>query len=259
MTTNISSNSNKIYKLCVALAEKKNREKYGKYLIEGQNLLEEAVKNRFQIESILIASSKYDKFKIWSERINSYILDDQLFQRIASTETSQGIIAILNVHKTSEEKFLANLKKEDNILILDRLQDPGNIGTIIRTADAAGYKGIIAIKGTCDIFSPKILRATTGSIFRIPLLFIDDYEQLIKVIRSSEKKLVVSALENAECYYDVNLSKGIALVIGNEGNGVAEELIRISDIKVKIPMEGNIESLNASIAASILMYERIRK
>ena len=145
-----------------------------------------------------------------------------------------------------------------NFVVLDRLQDPGNIGTILRTADAAGYKLAVVMKGTADVFSPKVVRAATGSLFRMPVVFMDSEEELLEFTRAAGKKTVATCFDTDLYYYDVNLKENIALIIGNEGNGISETLIASSDVKIKIPMHGNIESLNASVAAGILMYEAVR-
>ena len=143
-------------------------------------------------------------------------------------------------------------------MVLDRLQDPGNIGTILRTADAAGYRLAVVMKGTADIFSPKVVRAATGSLFRMPVVFMDSNSELVEFTRAAGKKLVAACFDTERCYFDEDLTDNIALVIGNEGNGICKEIIESSDVKIKIPMHGNIESLNASVAAGILMYEAVR-
>ena len=142
--------------------------------------------------------------------------------------------------------------------MLDRLQDPGNIGTILRTADAAGYGLAVIMKGTVDIFSPKVVRAATGSLFRMPVVFMDSISELVDFSRAAGRKLVATCLNAQSYYFDEDLSENIALIIGNEGNGISKELMESSDIRIKIPMHGNIESLNASVAAGILMYESVR-
>ena len=145
-----------------------------------------------------------------------------------------------------------------NFVVLDRLQDPGNIGTILRTADAAGYSLAIVLKGTADVFSSKVVRAATGSLFRMPVVFMDSVDELMEFTRAAGKKLVATCFDTDRYYYDENLKENIALIIGNEGSGISRELIECSDLKIKIPMHGNIESLNASVAAGILMYEAVR-
>lgn len=257
MVKEITSSQNRIYKLCVSLATKKHRDKEGKYIIEGINLLEEAVKNSEKI-FLVIVRDDFDTSKVPNFQCDTYIMDNKLYSKIAQTETSQGILAVVEKPVYDLKDIGKAIGKDGNVVVLDRLQDAGNIGTIIRTADAAGYSAVVVLKGTADIFSPKVIRAATGSVFRIPIVFADDNRELIKIINEWGLDLVVTSLKTDKYYYDVDLTHGVAVVIGNEGNGVSDELIELAPIKIKIPMEGNIESLNASIAAAILMYERLR-
>ena len=250
----ITSKDNKIEKLCEQLAQKKHRDKLALYLIEGENLVEEAVKNGAGIQTVLVREGYSGKLSGLEEE--AFELDARLFDKLAQTETSQGIIAIVNKPQISREQFIGDAG--GNFVVLDRLQDPGNIGTILRTADAAGYKLAVVMKGTADVFSPKVVRAATGSLFRMPVVFMDSEEELLEFTRAAGKKTVATCFDTDLYYYDVNLKENIALIIGNEGNGISETLIASSDVKIKIPMHGNIESLNASVAAGILMYEAVR-
>ena len=251
----ISSKDNKIYKVCEQLLVRKYRDRLGKYLIEGENLMEEAVKNGAEIETVLIRPD-YDK-DLGGLAEKTFVLDGRLFDHIAQTETSQGILAIVSKPEVSKDAFLSEQSRK-NFIVLDRLQDPGNIGTILRTADAAGYGLAVIMKGTVDIFSPKVVRAATGSLFRMPVVFMDSISELVDFSRAAGRKLVATCLDAQSYYFDEDLSENIALIIGNEGNGISKELMESSDIRIKIPMHGNIESLNASVAAGILMYESIR-
>ena len=146
-----------------------------------------------------------------------------------------------------------------NYVVLDRLQDPGNIGTILRTADAAGFDLAVFMKGTADPFSPKVVRSATGSLFRLPMVFVKDAEELAELVHSAGKRLIATAMDAEKAYYDCDLEKDAAIIIGNEGNGISPELMMRADEKIMIPMAGNTESLNVAVAAGILMYERIRR
>ena len=154
---------------------------------------------------------------------------------------------------------VSRLPSGANILVLDRIQDPGNMGTMIRTAVAAGYGMIIAAKGTVDVYSPKVLRATAGMIFEIPIVYADSTEELADVLRASGRKIAVTDPAGGRPYYEEDLSRNTALVIGNEGNGVSDEVMALADIRVTLPMKGSIESLNAAVSAAILMYEAVRR
>ena len=248
----ITSGENRIFRLCEQLTHKKYRDKLGMYLIEGENLLEEAVKNHAEIKTVLVRQDYGGNFYGSEDKV--FYLDDRLFDRLSQTETSQGIMAIVKKPEFSRAEF-TDKNDGSNYVVLDRLQDPGNIGTIIRTADAAGYGLVIAMKGTADVFSPKAVRAATGSLFRMPVVFMDSTDELMEFTRAAGKKLAATCFDTDRYYYDEDLRENIALIIGNEGGGICRELIESSDLKIKIPMHGNIESLNASVAAGILMYE----
>ncbi len=249
----IKSKDNRIYKTCEQLLLKKYRDRLGKYLIEGENLLEEAVKNGAEVETVLLRRGCEKLPNSLADR--AFVLDEKLFDKLAQTETSQGIMAVVAKPETDKADFVG---QDGNFIVLDRLQDPGNIGTILRTADAAGYRLAIVMKGTADIFSPKTVRAATGSLFRMPVVFLDSVSELREFTKAAGKKLVATCFDTQRYYFDEDLTNNIALVIGNEGNGICEEIIESSDLKIKIPMQGNIESLNASVAAGILMYEAMR-
>lgn len=250
----IVSKENKIFKSALRLHKKKYRDEEGQYLIEGENLVEEAFKCNIEIKTIFYKNG-YDGPRFSFD--NSYILSDSLFNLLSDTESSQGIIAIVKKEEHSLSEFVDS--PGDNFLIIDRVQDPGNIGTMLRTSDASGYRLVVLIKGTCDVYQPKVVRSATGSLFRVPVIQIDSYDELIDFVTKANKKLVSTTLDSNTYYYDVDLSKNIALVIGNEGNGIDKELINRSNLRIKIPMMGNIESLNCAVSAGILLYERVRK
>ena len=251
----INSKDNKIIKLFTQLGIRKYRDKLGLYIIEGENLLQEALQEGVLIHTLL-AREGYTGIPTELEEKCFYI-EEKLYDRLAQTDTSQGVMAIVKKPQFSQADFVEKTA-EGNFVVLDRLQDPGNIGTIIRTADAAGYTLIAVMKGTADIFSPKVVRAAAGSLFRVPVVFINDNDELVSFIKAAGGKLVATCFDTDRYYYDEDLTKGIALIIGNEGNGISRDLIDRADIKIKIPMRGKIESLNAAVAAAVLMYESVR-
>ena len=253
MLSIIESADNKKFKYAKKLKQRKYRERLSAYLIEGVNLIEEAIKVDAPIEVIFVCEGvnavDYGK--------DAFILAKNLFAELSETETSQGVIAVVEKPKF-DLKDLA-ISSTDNVVVLDRLQDPGNIGTIIRTAVAAGYKAIFTLKGTGDIYSPKTVRSTAGVMNRIPIIEIGSEEELISLLRTLNIQLVSTSPAATKYYYDYDLSKGIALIIGNEGSGISDGLIEKSDINVKLPMSNDVESLNAAVAAAIIMYESVRK
>lgn len=262
MAKEIHSRDNRIYKECQKLSQKKYRDREGLYLIEGYNLLAEAPESALRY--VLV---REDQTEIFAERCpfgaeagsRTYILSGALFDRLAQTETSQGVIAVMEKQVFTEAELTGRCGGGKNLIVLDRLQDPGNIGTIIRTAEGAGYAAVIVLKGTGDVYGPKAIRAAAGSVFRIPIIPVQNNREIRELADGLGKRLTVTCFDTDNYYYDADLSEDTALVIGNEGNGISEELTDLADLKVKIPMEGSLESLNASVAAGILMYEAQRR
>ena len=251
----IRSKDNKIWKRCEQLTMRKYRDRSGLYLIEGENLLDEAIRNHVRIETVLVRED-CQKALPPEAADKAFLLDARLFDKLAQTVTSQGILAVVAKAEVRKEDFIG--LPGSNFIVLDRLQDPGNIGTILRTADAAGYRLAILMKGTADVYAPKVVRAATGSLFSMPVVSMASTEELVEFTRAAGKKLTATCLDAQRCYYDEDLTHDIALVIGNEGSGVAPALIESSELRIKIPMQGNIESLNAAVAAGVLMYEAMR-
>lgn len=236
---------------------KKYRDRTGLYLVDGHKLVEEA-----EAEGLCDMVIVRDDYQIDMEhRGNDFVfIRGSLFNRIAQTETSQGIMAVVRKRDVSEEKFAALISRgSGNVAVLDRLQDPGNIGTIIRTADAAGYAGIIAVKGTGDVYSPKTVRAAMGSVMRVPVYHAEDAEECIELLRGAGKRIVGTDIDAEKYYFEEDMKENTAVIIGNEGGGMSEEFRKGSDVNVKIPMAGAIDSLNAAVAAGILMYRSVEK
>lgn len=236
--------------------KRKYRDETGMYLLEGRKSLKDALSLGVNIKKTMICEGSRDDSEIMDLlKDNAVVLDKKLFETIADTGHSQGMISIAEkkVYKIDTLKSSEGLGR--NIVVLDRLQDPGNTGTIIRTAEAAGYCAIMVMPGCADIYSPKVVRAAAGSLFRMPVIYSGNYDDAVCKLKALNKKIVVTSLDTDTCYFDTDLSENIALVIGNEGQGVSREFLDSADIKIKIPMEGSIESLNAAVAAGILMYQ----
>ncbi|WLD76813.1 RNA methyltransferase [Mogibacterium neglectum] len=260
----ISSPDNDKIRRVNKLSRKKYRDKKGEFVIEGINLVRAALSKSQHIKLVLI-SDDFDYGEIadaLAEDVdyrNIYLIPRFLFDKISDAENGAGIMAVVDKRSYSL-KTITSLEPigTGNILVLDRLQDPGNIGTMIRTAVATGYSVVATLKGTADIYSPKVLRASAGMIFGISVIELADAEELKGLVSVLDKKIVVTDPREGCPYYECNLENDIALIIGNEGNGVSDEIMECSDVRVTIPMQGEVESLNAAICASILMYEAVR-
>lgn len=254
----IESKDNHLIKEIKKLKKKKYRTESNQFIIEGFRFVEEALKSSFQVPYILISEDSLDKYnKFGIDRLiyddtNVYCIKQSLLKELSNTENPQGILAVV------KNKKVEMVDKEGFYVLVDKIQDPGNMGTIIRSAHASGALGVIATKGTVDIFNDKTLRSTMGSIFNIPIIENVDIET-VKSLKNRGFKLLVSSLDTENNFYDADLTGKVIISVGNEGNGVSEELYKLCDIKVKIPMPGGAESLNAAVAASVMMFEAVRQ
>lgn len=236
----ITSLDNQLVKKIASLHKKKFRDEYELFFIEGMKSIKEAINFNQEIEYILYSPDMVE----YDLDIEGIEVSKEILCKISDTVTPQGIIAVC---KIKEEKIDV-LKGKKKIVYLDKVQDPGNVGTIIRTADAFGIDCVVLSKECADIYSPKVVRSTMGSIFHLPVIRDVGVEELKKL----NMKIYSSSLDGDE---EFKIEDNSILVIGNEGNGISEETKEITDEFIKIRMPGNAESLNASIAAGILMYE----
>ena len=258
----IKSSSNQYIKEVKKLNKKKDRTKKGLYFIEGVRIVEDAIKSKASVEYILYSDRLFQTeegkrlFNIISEKFRCYEIEHNLFKEVSDTENSQGVLAVVRM----KEHTLDDIRKNKSFIIfLDKLQDPGNMGTIIRSADALGVSGIIVSKGSVDIYNPKVVRSTMGSIFHIPIVQIEDSIDTINKLKKDGVKILATTLDEANYCYNVDLKEDILIIIGNEGRGISEDLINISNENVIIPMIGKSESLNVAMASSIIMYEVLRQ
>lgn len=240
----ITSVKNEKVKSWRKLHKRKGRMEQQAFLIEGIHLIEEAWKSKQQIIEIIVEESF--PLPSWSEEYPLEIVTEQVFRQMTQTTTPQGIAAVVAMAEN-------NKPEGDQLLLLDAVQDPGNLGTIIRTADAAGMDGVILGKGTVDIYNDKVVRATQGSIFHIPVYEADLLVEIEK-LKQAEFEIWATALENSERYNQLPVPEKIAIIMGNEGAGVDPTLLQAADQRVNIPIYGRAESLNVAIAAAILMY-----
>ncbi|RCX13782.1 TrmH family RNA methyltransferase [Anaerobacterium chartisolvens] len=259
----ITSGNNPLVKEVKLLKSRKHREGRGLFFIEGTRFVEEAVKERAQIQKLLISEELYESGAVQgflsdgdSIGYEVYILPQKLFKEISDTENPQGILAVIKPDYFQTDRLMSG--ECSFLVLLDSIQDPGNMGTIIRTADAAGVQGIIASKGCVDIYNPKVLRATMGSVFHIPVCVSDDLAQTALTLKARGFKIYASHPGGSVDYFDIPSWTNSAVVIGNEANGISDEVAHCADLLVKIPMAGRAESLNASVAGALLMYEALR-
>ena len=185
------------------------------------------------------------------------VISDRSFESISDTKTPQGILALVSCLSYSLEDILEQSKK--SLLILENIQDPGNLGTMLRVGEAAGLSGLIMSEDTVDIYNPKVVRSTMGSIFRLPFICAGDLKALVKNLKEHNIKVYASTLKNSSLYDSFDYTLNHAFIMGNESGGVSEDLCRLADDSLHIPMQGQTESLNVSVAAAILLYEAARQ
>lgn len=254
----ITSTANARIKNLVQLMKKsKARTEQGVYIVEGIKMFEEAPGD--EIIKAYISEELFAKgaLKKRLENISYEVLKNEIFNHVADTKTPQGILCVMRQKKYKLEELTAG--EAPLLLVLENLQDPGNLGTMMRTAEGAGVTGVLLNRGCVDIYNPKTIRSTMGSIYRVPFVYTD---HLLEDLEKLHKKGVVTyaAHLSGEGYYDEESYTGpTAFLIGNEGSGLSEELSDKAKKYIKIPMEGRLESLNAAVAAAILMYEASRQ
>ena len=255
----ITSASNTVMKEVRNLAEKKGRVKSGAFVVEGVKLVTEALSYRISIRFIIVSDSFIPRFETMLPELSGvrvYQVPDFLFSKISTTESPQGILAVADFPVGERDSLL---KQFTRCVILENVQDPGNVGTIIRTADACGFDGILLSSGCADPYNPKVLRSAMGSAFHLPVITCEDIYDTIKSMKASGMRIVAAHPRDAAILWDSPLADNIAVVIGNEGSGLSELMLDLTDVCVMIPMPGKAESFNAAAAASILMYESMRQ
>lgn len=254
MINKITSRENKLLKTVRSLHNKKGRAQTGLYFAEGVRLVGEALSYITDEVKFILMSDSYAKDNekvvrdIDKRGIDVYIAPDKLFDYACDTQTPQGIAAVIEMPKINSVDF----DKMGYILILDGVSEPGNMGTIIRTAEAAGIELVILMDGCADIYNPKVVRAAMGSLFR--MRFLQGDIKTVSELKDKGFSVIATALENSYPIKEIELNGRRAIVIGNEAHGVTPEMLAVADKSVRIDMQGKVESLNAAVAAGIAMY-----
>ena len=256
----ITSKDNEMVKHIKKLADKKYRDQNNCYIVEGIKLVEEAIQEEAQIDKIVICeeptkTSEISKSLMYEiAKYDCIYVTEKIFKALTQVMSPQGILAVI---KKNKERVQVKYD-EDIIVALDDIQDPGNLGTILRTVDSVGLKQLIVSKGTADVYNPKVVRSSMGAIFRVEVIEVENLKETIEMIKRNNYDILVTSLQTDDSIYDIDYSKKV-IVIGNEANGVSKEIQDMADNKVKIPMIGKTESLNASVATGIILYEYVRQ
>ena len=253
----ITSTSNPQVKNLQQLGRKaKIRNEQDVFLVEGTKMYLEAPAER--IRKVYLSKSLYEeKRESFVKGHDVEILEDRVFAAACDTKTPQGVLCMVQQYHYRLEDLLK--KKNPLLMILENLQDPGNLGTILRTAEGAGVDGVILSKESVDIYNPKTIRSTMGSVYRLPFLYVDSIEAILPVLKKHHVHTYAAHLKGKNSYYQEDYTRGTAFLIGNEGNGLRDEVADVAECYIKIPMCGEVESLNAAVASSVLMFEAARQ
>ncbi len=255
----ITSTSNVQIKQIIALLKKgKERKSQKVFVIEGRKMFEEICEQKERVRKAYFSESYW--MEIYENKqhpvVPYEIVADSVFEAMAETVTPQGVLAIVEMPKYSLEQMI---EQAGTLLLLEDLRDPGNLGTIVRTAEAAGVAGIILSKESVDVYNPKVIRSTMGAIYRVPFLYVEDFKELLVRLKEQKVRLLAAHLQGTKNFDKADYSGKVGILIGNEANGLSDEVADLAEEKVLIPMAGNVESLNAAVAAALLMYEAFRK
>ena len=259
----ISSPHNKMVRMAAMLKQKKHRDELGCFLVEGPRMLEEAVKSDWDIDFCLCSTEAVENNRIQRflyglpSQIRVIQVSEELFKKVSDTEEPQGILAVVKKKNTSIREIVNS--QEPFVVILDEIQDPGNVGAIIRTAAAAGSTGVLLTKGCADAFGTKTVRATMGSLFHLPVIQGLSKQEIILILAEQNIDMYVTSLEASKLYYGLDFTRRMAMVFGNEGNGVSQELLNAAKERIHIPLLRNVESLNVAASAAVILYEVVRQ
>lgn len=255
-----SKNNSKIKDLIKLRNNSKFRNDKSLFYVEGERILKDTKSSI--IRELYIKKSKLDYFSKFLKKCNKadiFIVDDDIYDKITDTVNSQGMIAVVN-YDILHELDDTFLEKVSLCIILDGINDPGNIGTIFRVAESSNVDLIILINNSCSIYNPKVIRASMSSIFRDKIYVADNVDEIYDKLNNNGFMIYATSLsEKANMYTDINYTDKIAIVFGNEANGVSQASVNRSHSLIKIPMKGKIESLNVSISTSIILYEIMRQ
>lgn len=257
----ITSETNQQIKEIIRLQKQaKYRHKTFQFVTEGIKMVTEADKSGC-LKKIYISSFVMEKMeKILAGLLKKYPYEeicDKVFKKVSDTVTTQGVLGIAEIPEYNLKTLLND--KKHMWLLLDGVRDPGNLGTIMRTAEGAGMSAVIMGSGTVDLFNPKTIRSTMGAVFRMPFIYVDDLADIVKIIKNSGYNVYGTAMKGSVIYDEPDYTKGAGIVIGSEADGLSDDIMGHMSGFIRIPMEGGTESLNAAVAAAVVMYEMARQ
>ncbi len=263
----ITSSSNpKIRQVRDLLARTGARRKAGLFVVEGPKMVEEAFRYA-KVQSVFVAEASMKETADGGEHgallaqlsgCPSYEVPDSLMKSLSDTVHPQGVLAVAEMPSYDLQAILAegDDSAQMKFLVLEDIQDPGNLGTMMRTAEAAGMHAVIMSRGTVDLFNPKVVRATMGSIYRVPFVYTENLQDTLRDLQEHGIVAYACHLHGEDYYSQDALAGRRAILIGNEANGLSDAISALADVRIRIPMAGQVESLNAAVAAALMMYHR---
>ncbi len=255
MTEYLSSLKNPKVRAFCALQDRKGRKTQHAFLAEGDKMVREALSSDFRVQALILREDRQHEAFPVEKAVPVYVLPERVFASLSDTITPQGVAAVVSLPDRTPNP---EVSPGDRLLALDGVQDPGNVGTILRTADAAGLDGVLLGPSCADVFSPKVLRATMGSIFRMRLSFPEDLAASLSALRQAGYSILSSQLDGSPFYDRPQVGRRWVLIVGNEGNGVSPPVRAAATHHLCLPMRGGAESLNAAVAAGIMMYDLMK-
>lgn len=252
-----STSSNQVKHVMQLLKKAKTRREFSEFVVEGVRMVGEAPLDR--LVKMYASQSFFESHKDFFESVPAGKLEmvsDNVFSQMSDTQTPQGVLAVVKMKQAQWKDILV---EKPLILMVENLQDPGNLGTIVRMGEGAGVSGVIMSSNTVDIYNPKTIRSTMGSIYRVPFIYVEDFTEAMKKCQQEGVNIYAAHLDGKNTYTQEDYTKPTAFLIGNEGNGLSPKATEAADTLIRIPMEGQVESLNAAIACTVLTYEAMRQ
>jgi TrmH family RNA methyltransferase len=262
----ITSVQNPRVKGWTQLLDKKGREKQGQFIIEGVHLVQEALSSGTGVDTLVYASERqnelpFDLLELADEQgVECFAVTEAVLSKCTDTQTPQAVFAVLRKLHWEPADLLTSARAGSPglVVVIDGMQDPGNLGTIIRSADAVGATGVLLGKGTVDLYNPKTVRSTMGSLFHLPIAQ-GDLEQLLPLAAEQGVAVVTTSLQGTSSCYEFDFRQPVWFVIGNEGQGVSPKVSALTTEHIRIPMQGSAESLNAAMAGTVVLFEAMRQ
>ena len=258
-----STGNARVKQLVTWQKKRKARDEEGVYIVEGIRMYREAP--RAQVREVYVSEQFYSRYgeelglSAWGRQLE--ILSDHVFSHVSDTKTPQGILLVME-QRSCEICEMLDLDAQGRkplLMVLDNLQDPGNLGTILRAGEASGVTGVIMSHDCVDIYNPKVIRSTMGSVYRMPFVYVEHLPETLEVLAEAGIHSYAAHLKGKNSYDQEDYTRGTAFLIGNEGNGLRDEVADAAECYIKIPMCGEVESLNAAVASSVLMFEAARQ